>query len=71
VWWSLPTGALSQNWFPRKRSIEVRGASSTVSWHPARSRPPVEDGDALEGCPVIRLPRGMATTLIDSDRGEA
>jgi prevent-host-death family protein len=33
--------------------------------------PPAEDGDPLEGCPEIRLPRGTATTLIDSDRGEA
>jgi prevent-host-death family protein len=33
--------------------------------------PPAEDGDPLEGCPKIRLPRGTATALIDSDRGEA
>jgi antitoxin (DNA-binding transcriptional repressor) of toxin-antitoxin stability system len=33
--------------------------------------PPAEDGDPLEGCPEIRLPRGTATALIDSDRGEA
>jgi len=33
--------------------------------------PPVEDGDPLEGSPEIRLPRGTATALIDSDRGEA
>ena len=33
--------------------------------------PPAEDGDPLEGCPEIRLPRGTATALIDSDRDEA
>lgn len=33
--------------------------------------PPAEDGDPLEGCPEIRLPRGTAAALIDSDRGEA
>jgi len=33
--------------------------------------PPVEDGDPLEGCPEIRLPRGTASALIDCDRGEA
>jgi prevent-host-death family protein len=33
--------------------------------------PPAEDGDPLEGCPEIRLPRGTATALIDTDRGEA
>jgi prevent-host-death family protein len=33
--------------------------------------PPVEDGDPLEDCPEIRLPRGTASALIDSDRGEA
>jgi len=33
--------------------------------------PPAEDGDPLEGCPEIQLPRGTATALIDSDRGEA
>ncbi len=33
--------------------------------------PPAEDGDPLEGCPKIRLPRGTATALIDSDRDEA
>lgn len=33
--------------------------------------PPIEGGDPLEGCPEIRLPRGAASALIDSDRGEA
>jgi prevent-host-death family protein len=33
--------------------------------------PPVEDGDPLEGAPKIRLPRGTAASLIDSDRGES
>jgi prevent-host-death family protein len=33
--------------------------------------PPAEDGDPLEGCPQIRLPRGTVTALIDSDRDEA
>ena len=32
---------------------------------------PAEDGDPLEGCPEIRLPRGTTTALIDRDRGEA
>lgn len=32
--------------------------------------PAAEDGDPLEGCPQIRLPRGTATALIDSDRDE-
>jgi antitoxin (DNA-binding transcriptional repressor) of toxin-antitoxin stability system len=34
-------------------------------------RPPVEAGDPLEDWPDIRLPRGTAADLIDSDRGEA
>ena len=34
-------------------------------------RPAVEAGDPLEGWPEIRLPRGTAAALIDSDRGEA
>ena len=34
-------------------------------------RPPVEAGDPLEGWPDIRLPRGTAADLIDSDRGKA
>ena len=34
-------------------------------------RPPVEAGDPLEDWPDIRLPRGTAAELIDSDRGEA
>jgi antitoxin (DNA-binding transcriptional repressor) of toxin-antitoxin stability system len=33
--------------------------------------PPVEAGDPFEGWPDIRLPRGTAAELIDSDRGEA
>ena len=32
---------------------------------------PVEDGDPLEGWPEIRLPKGTAGKLIDSDRDEA
>ena len=31
----------------------------------------IEDGDPLEDWPDIRLPRGTAAALIDSDRGEA
>ena len=49
---------------------------------PARSRwddliaagvlhPPLESGDPFEDWPDIRLPRGTAAELIDSDRGEA
>jgi prevent-host-death family protein len=34
-------------------------------------RPPVEAGDPFEDWPDIRLPRGTAADLIDSDRGEA
>ena len=33
--------------------------------------PPVESGDPFENWPDIRLPRGTAAELIDSDRGEA
>ena len=33
-------------------------------------RPPIEVGDLLEHWPDIRLPRGAAAGLIDSDRGE-
>jgi hypothetical protein len=31
-------------------------------------RPPLESGDSCEGWPNIRLPRGTARGLIDSDR---
>jgi antitoxin (DNA-binding transcriptional repressor) of toxin-antitoxin stability system len=34
-------------------------------------RPPAEAGDPWEDWPDIRLPRGTAADLIDSDRGEA
>ena len=34
-------------------------------------RPPVETGDPFEDWPDIRLPRGTAAQLIDSDRDEA
>ncbi len=34
-------------------------------------RPPLEAGDPFAGWPDIRLPRGTAARLIDSDRGEA
>jgi antitoxin (DNA-binding transcriptional repressor) of toxin-antitoxin stability system len=33
--------------------------------------PPVEAGDPFENWPDVRLPRGTAAELIDSDRGEA
>ena len=33
-------------------------------------RPPVESGNPLEHWPDIRLPRGTAADLINSDRGE-
>jgi antitoxin (DNA-binding transcriptional repressor) of toxin-antitoxin stability system len=33
--------------------------------------PPLEPGDPFEDGPDIRLPRGTAAELIDSDRGEA
>jgi prevent-host-death family protein len=36
------------------------------------ARPPVEDGDPLEGWPEmkVRLPKGTAAALIDADREE-
>lgn len=34
-------------------------------------QPAIEEGDPLEDWPDIRLPRGSAADLIDSDRGEA
>jgi prevent-host-death family protein len=34
-------------------------------------RPPAETGDPFEDLPNIRLPKGTAADLIDSDRGEA
>ena len=34
-------------------------------------QPPVEVGDPFEDWPDIRLPKGTAAELIDSDRGEA
>ena len=36
------------------------------------ARPPLQDGDALEGWPesTIRLPKGTAAELIDADREE-
>ena len=33
--------------------------------------PPVESGDPFRDWPAIRLPKGTAAGLIDSDRGEA
>jgi prevent-host-death family protein len=34
------------------------------------ARPPVEDGDPLEGCKPLGLPQGTAAALIDADREE-
>jgi len=34
-------------------------------------QPAVDEGDPLENWPDIRLARGTAAALIDSDRGEA
>jgi antitoxin (DNA-binding transcriptional repressor) of toxin-antitoxin stability system len=34
-------------------------------------RPPLESGDPLEGWPDIRLPKGTAAELINSDRDDA
>lgn len=34
-------------------------------------RPPLEPGDPFDEWPSIRLPRGSAARLIDSDRGES
>jgi hypothetical protein len=48
----------------RARGFQHLVASSTMT-------PPAEDGDPLEGCPEIRLPRDTATARIDIDRGEA
>lgn len=33
-------------------------------------RLPVEDGDPLEDWPSLRLPAGIAASLLDTDRGE-
>lgn len=57
----VPPGTSSQN---QRSQFERLVASGTITL-------PVEEGDPLEGCPEIRLPRGTATALIDSDRGEA
>ncbi len=35
------------------------------------ARPPLEPGDPLEDWPDLRLPKGTAAYLIDSDRGDA
>ena len=35
-----------------------------------RARPPLEDGDPLEGWVALNLPRGTAGALIDADREE-
>ncbi len=44
-------------------------------WHELIAKgvlhPPVEAGDPFEHWPDIKLPRGTAAELIDSDRGEA
>jgi prevent-host-death family protein len=34
------------------------------------ARPPLEDGDPLEGCTPLGLPPGTAKALIDADREE-
>ena len=34
-------------------------------------RPPVEAGDPLHGWPVLRLPAGTVTRLVEDDRGDA
>jgi prevent-host-death family protein len=34
------------------------------------ARPPLEDGDPLEGWTPLNLPRGTAAALIDADREE-
>ena len=34
------------------------------------ARPPLEDGDPLEGCTPLGLPPGTAAALIDADREE-
>jgi prevent-host-death family protein len=57
----VPPGAASRS---QRSRFERLVASDTIT-------PPAEDGDPLEGCPEIRLSRGTATALIDSDRGEA
>jgi prevent-host-death family protein len=57
----VPPGAASRN---QKSEFDRLVGSGAIT-------APVEEGDPLEGCPEIRLPRGTATALIDSDRGEA
>jgi len=56
----IPPGTSSRN---QKSQFERLVASGTII-------PPSEEGDPLEGCPEIRLPRGTAAALIDTDRGE-
>ena len=57
----VPPGSISRN---QRSQFEQLVAAGTIT-------PPAEEGDPLEGWPEIRLPRGTATLLIDSDRGEA
>lgn len=51
------------------------GRTATTRWDDLIAagvlHPPVERGDPFEAWPDIRLPRGTAAALIDSDRGEA
>jgi prevent-host-death family protein len=58
----VPPGTLSKS--RRRTRFDELVAEGVI-------RPPVESGDPLEGWPTIRLPRGTAARLIDSDRGEA
>jgi antitoxin (DNA-binding transcriptional repressor) of toxin-antitoxin stability system len=53
----------------------ARTARGTSRWEALVSagvlHPPVEAGDPFADWPDIRLPRGTASELIDSDRGDA
>jgi prevent-host-death family protein len=57
----VPAGTATKRQLSRFDQLVASGAIT----------PPSENGDPLEGAPKIRLPRGTATALIDSDRGEA
>jgi antitoxin (DNA-binding transcriptional repressor) of toxin-antitoxin stability system len=58
----VPPGAAGRR-APGSRWEELIAAGSL--------RPPVEAGDPFADWPDIKLPRGTAAALIDSDRGEA
>jgi antitoxin (DNA-binding transcriptional repressor) of toxin-antitoxin stability system len=56
-----PSGAVGTRGLSRYAELVAAGVA----------RPPLESGDPLADWPDLRLPRGTAAELIDSDRGEA